>query len=50
MLMVEIGSWTRDLCLGDLISLPLRHEVPLQFYLVYPMRWIDVDNIMQQKF
>ncbi len=25
--MVEIGSWTRDLCLGDPISLPLHHEV-----------------------
>jgi hypothetical protein len=23
--MVEIGSWTRDLCLGDPISLPLHH-------------------------
>jgi hypothetical protein len=29
MLMVEIGSWTRDLCLGDPISLPLHHEVTL---------------------
>jgi hypothetical protein len=27
MLMVEIGSWPRDLCLGDPISLPLHHEV-----------------------
>jgi hypothetical protein len=25
--MVEIGSWTRNLCLGDPISLPLHHEV-----------------------
>ncbi len=27
MLIVKIGSWTRDLCLGDPISLPLHHEV-----------------------
>ncbi len=31
MLMVEIGSWTRDLCLGDPISLPLHHEVTHEF-------------------
>ncbi len=29
MLMVEIRSWTRDLCLGDPMSLPLHHEVTL---------------------
>jgi hypothetical protein len=27
--MVEIGSWTQDLCLGDPMSLPLHHEVPV---------------------
>jgi hypothetical protein len=38
MLMVKIGSWTRDLCLGDPISLPLHHEVTPLKYLGKPKR------------
>jgi hypothetical protein len=29
MLMVEIGSWTRDLCLEDPISRPLHNQVQI---------------------
>jgi hypothetical protein len=32
MLIVENRSWTWDLCLGDPISLPLHHEVPLSLF------------------